>query len=227
MKRTIIFIKAGALVLNLNGVSGLILSPAATEIDIEIVEKRFNTTLPIPYKELLRASNGLVTNEGIIIYGTDDILERNEAWETEEYAPGFISIGDDSGGRVFLLSLSDKEEILIVDSGDMIPDHAELISTNLNEWVNIGLRIDLKETSSNIDWSENCKIVVVNIQDGGLRDLIKIKAILGLNMSTSELLKMSKSLPFVLTQEIPYGKAKKLIEELGDFKLTLTFQLRI
>lgn len=46
-------------------------------------------------------------------------------------------------------------------------------------------------------------------------------------MSTSELLKMSKSLPFVLTQEIPYGKAKKLIEELGDFKLTLTFQLRI
>jgi hypothetical protein len=208
--------------MNLNGVSGLILSPSATEIDIEIVEKRLNTILPISYKELLQASNGLATNEGIIIYGTNDILERNETWETQEYAPGFVSIGDDSGGRVLLMSLSDKEEILIVDSGDMTPDHAELISTNLIQWVTNGLRIDLKETSC-IDWSENCKLVVVNIQDGGLKDLIKIKAILGINMPTSELLKMSKSLPFVLTQEIPYGKAKKLIEKLGDLNVKLEF----
>jgi hypothetical protein len=208
--------------MNLYGVSGLILNPSANEIDIEIVEKTLNTILPIPYKELLQASNGLATNEGIIIYGTDDILERNETWETQEYAPGFVSIGDDSGGRVFLMSLSDKEEILIVDSGDMTPDHAELITTNLIQWVINGLRIDLKETS-NVNWSENCKLVVVNIQDGGLKDLIKIKAILGINISTSELLKMSKSLPFVLTQEIPYGKAKKLIEELGDLNVKLEF----
>jgi hypothetical protein len=208
--------------MNLYGVSGLILNPSANEIDIEIVEKTLNTILPIPYKELLQASNGLATNEGIIIYGTDDILERNETWETQEYAPGFVSIGDDSGGRVFLMSLSDKEEILIVDSGDMTPDHAELITTNLIQWVINGLRIDLKETS-NVNWSENCKLVVVNIQDGGLKDLIKIKAILGINISTSELLKMSKSLPFVLTQEIPYGKAKKLIKELGDLNVKLEF----
>jgi hypothetical protein len=206
--------------MNLNGVRGLILNPSATEIDIQIVEKRLNAILPIPYKELLLASNGLATNEGIVIYGTDDLLERNETWKTQEYAPGFVPIGDDSGGRVFRMSLSDKEEILIVDSGDMTPDHAELISTNLIQWVLNGLRIELKETSK-IDWSENCRIVVVNIQDGGLKDLIKMKAILGINISTSELLKMSKSLPFVLTQEIPYGKAKKLIEELGAHKVNL------
>ena len=117
--------------MNLNGFSGLILNPSATEIDIEKVEKRLNAILPIPYKKLLQASNGLATNEGIVIYGTDDLLDRNETWETQEYAPGFVSIGDDSGGRVFLMSLSDKEEILIVDSGDMNPNHAELISTNL------------------------------------------------------------------------------------------------
>jgi hypothetical protein len=208
--------------MNLNGVSGLILNPSATEVDIELVEKRLNAILPITYKELLQASNGLATNEGIVIYGTDDLLERNQTWETQEYAPGFVSIGDDSGGRVFLMSLSDKEEILIVDSGDMTPDHAELISTNLIQWVINGLRIELKKTS-NIDWSDNCRLVVVNIQDGGLKDLIKIKAILGINMPSSELLKMSKSLPFVLTQEIPYGKAKKLIEELGDLNVNLEF----
>jgi hypothetical protein len=208
--------------MNLNIVSGLILSPSASEIDIEEVEKGLNNILPISYKELLKASNGLATNEGIIIYGTDDILERNETWEIKNYAPGFISIGDDSGGRVFLMSLGDEEKILIVDSGDMTPDHAELISTNLIQWATNGLRIDLKETS-NIDWSESCKIVVVNIQDGGLKDLFKIKAILGINMPSSELLKMSKSLPFVLTQEVPYGKAKKLIEKLGDLNVKLEF----
>ncbi|ESU33367.1 hypothetical protein G3A_06710 [Bacillus sp. 17376] len=36
--------------------------------------------------------------------------------------------------------LSDKEEILIADSGDMAPNHAESISTNLIHWVNNGLR---------------------------------------------------------------------------------------
>ncbi|WNF22688.1 SMI1/KNR4 family protein [Mesobacillus jeotgali] len=208
--------------MNLNSVSGLILSPSATEIDIEKVEKRLNTILPISYKALLQASNGVATNEGIIIYGTDDIPERNETWETQDYAPGFISIGDDSGGRVFLMSLCDEEEILMVDSGDMTPDHAELISTNLIQWINKGLRMDIHETSI-VDWSENCKIVVVDAQDGALKDLIKIKGILGINIPTSDLLKGSKNLPFVLTEEIPYGKAKKLIEELGDLKVKLEF----
>lgn len=208
--------------MNLNNVSGLFLTPSATETEIEKAEKRLNTTLPISYKALLQASNGLANNEGIIIYGTDDILERNETWETQNYAPGFISIGDDSGGRVLLMSLGDEEEIWIVDSGNMNPDHAELISTNLIQWINNGLRMDIHEIS-NVDWSENCRIVVIDAQDGALKDLIKIKGILGLNIPASELLKGSKNLPFVLTEEIPYGKAKKVIEELGDLKVKLEF----
>jgi hypothetical protein len=200
--------------LTLNSVSSLFLNPSAAAREIEKVEKRLNTILPTSYKELLLVSNGLANNEGIIFYGTDDILERNETWETQDYAPGFISIGDDSGGRVFLMSLGDEEEILIVDSGDMTPDHAELISTDLIQWINNGLRLEINETSK-VDWSENCKIVVVGSQDGALKDLIKIKGILGLTISTSKLLKGSKNLPFVLTEGIPYGKAKKVIEELG------------
>lgn len=207
--------------MNLNGVNGLILCPSATEIDIEKVEKEINTILPNSYKELLKLSNGLATDEGIIIYGTDDFLERNETWETINYTPGFISIGDDSGGRIFLMSLG-NEEIMIVDSGDMNPEHAELISTDLIQWINNGLRLDMYETS-NINWSENCKIVVVDAKDGALKDLIKIKGILGLNIPPSELLRGSKNLPFVLTEEIPYGKAKKVIDELGDLKVKIEF----
>jgi hypothetical protein len=208
--------------MNLN-VSGFILSHAATESDIENAEKNLKTILPNSYKQLLKTSNGLATNEGMIIYGIEDILERNATWEIQDYAPGFISIGDDSGGRVFLMSLDNKEQILIVDSGDMNLEHAELITTNLFQWINNGLRIDMIETS-NDNWSEICKIVVVGTPDGALRDLIKIKGKLGLNIPTSELIEGSKNLPFLLTDQIPYGKAKKIIEGMGDLNVKIEFQ---
>lgn len=183
--------------MELNSIIGLILSPSANELDIKKVEMELNTQLPSSYKELLQTSNGVATNEGIYIYGTDDILERNAIWKTDDYAPGFISIGDDSGGRVILMRQDvEKEEILIVDSGVMSPEFASLISNNLIHWINSGLKIDIDD-KTNINWSENCKVVVVDTFNGALKDLVKIKNIFGLNISTSELLNGSKNLLMV------------------------------
>ncbi|MFC4323203.1 SMI1/KNR4 family protein [Litchfieldia salsa] len=210
--------------MDLNSIRGLVLNPPANVMELEKVELKMNTKLPTSYKELLLNSNGVSKSEGIIIYGTQDLIERNETWETDIYAPGFISIGDDSSGKVILMCIDlKKEEVLIADSGDMTPEHALLISNDLIQWVKNGLTIELYEKTE-VNWSENAKLVVVDIQDGALKDLIKIKSILGLKIATSELLKRSKNLPFVLTEEVPYGKAKKMIEELGDLKVKIELQ---
>ncbi|MBM6616701.1 SMI1/KNR4 family protein [Bacillus suaedaesalsae] len=207
--------------MNLNNIRELILNPPANVMDIEKVETKLHTKLPTSYKELLQYSNGVSTNAGILIYGTEDLIERNETWETEVYAPSFISIGDDSGGKVILLSQdAENKDVMIVDSRDMNPENASLISNDFIQWVNSGLKID-NEEKTDINWAENCKIVIVDTQEGALKDLIRVKSVLGLNLPTSELLKGTKKLPYILTEQIPYGKAKKLIEKLGDLNLKI------
>jgi len=56
---------------------------------------------------------------------------------------------------------------------------------------------------------DTCNIVLIEIPNGGLKDLVKIKSVLALDISTGELLKGA-----------PYGKAKK-IGKLGSIGLAL------
>ncbi|KAA0542737.1 SMI1/KNR4 family protein [Bacillus sp. BGMRC 2118] len=205
-------------------IEGLHLNPQANNRDITNLELNLNSKLPTSYKMLLEYSNGLSTNLGISIYGTQDFTERNETWKTEVYAPGFISIGDDSGGRVILMrEVLEKDELVIVDSGDMNPKNGLLITTDLITWMKNGFKLEFNE-KRDIDYSKRCKIIVVETQDGALKDLIKIKNILGLSIPTPELVKGAKNLPFVLTEEIPYGKANRIIEKLGKLNVWLEYQ---
>ncbi|UNK30959.1 hypothetical protein MNO09_00130 (plasmid) [Bacillus sp. N5-665] len=49
----------------------------------------------------MKYTNGFSIGGGLIIYGTDDIIERNETWEVTEYANGYVAIDDDGSGKVF------------------------------------------------------------------------------------------------------------------------------
>ncbi|MED4531940.1 SMI1/KNR4 family protein [Metabacillus fastidiosus] len=125
--------------MNLSNINGLTLMPSASDNEILKVENEMNAQLPNSYKNLLKTSNGLYTEEGILIYGTEDIIERNETWETEEYAQGYIAIGDNGGGQVFLMHQGDKEKkVLIVGSGVMNPEHSDLVISDFTQWVKNG-----------------------------------------------------------------------------------------
>lgn len=62
------------------------LMPPTNEREISIIEEKMKIRLPNSYKDLLRVNNGLSIDERILIYGTQDIMERNETWETQVYA---------------------------------------------------------------------------------------------------------------------------------------------
>jgi len=95
--------------IDLSKVPDLIRNTSARDIEIQEVEDLMKTTLPDAYKELLRYTNGFSNGGGLIIYGTEEIVERNETWEIDEYASDYVAIGDDGGGNVFLM-LQDLEE---------------------------------------------------------------------------------------------------------------------
>ncbi|ROR93499.1 uncharacterized protein DUF4303 [Salana multivorans] len=60
---------------------------------------------PVPaLAELWRTCpGGLLLDDGTTVYGPDDLAERNETFEVAEYAPGWVLVGDDSGGSGYLM----------------------------------------------------------------------------------------------------------------------------
>ncbi|WP_102273755.1 SMI1/KNR4 family protein [Cytobacillus massiliigabonensis] len=203
-------------------ISDLLLRPSASDQEILNVENEWNAKLPHSYIQLLKISNGILTEQGIVIYGTEDMIERNATWETKVYAQDYIAIGDDSGGRVFLMHQGDEEKrVLIVDSGDMTPEHADLVTSDFTQWVKNGFLIKTDETEDSGSTSLNCKIVLIDMPNGGLKDLLKIKSVFGLKMTAADLLKGSRNLPFIVAEEYPYGLAKKLVEKMVGIKIEL------
>lgn len=70
--------------------------------EIEDLKRRLEI-VPDEYIQLLKISNGLINEEGIKIYSSNEIEERNQTFEITKYLPSFIAIGDDSGDAIFLM----------------------------------------------------------------------------------------------------------------------------
>lgn len=66
--------------------------------------------------------------------------------------------------------------------------------------------------------------IVLSKPVDGLKDLIRIKNALGLELSAKELLANSKNLPFTLVNNIPYGRAEKILMNLGELRENLELQ---
>lgn len=202
--------------IDLSKISNLTKNPSASDSGIDAVENEMGAKLPKAYRELLRVADGFLTGKGVAIYGTEDIIERNETWEVEEYAKGYVAVGDDSGGTVFLMSKNiDAKELFAVDSGYMDPEGATLVTSDFTKWVADGCRIN--EPGSKVQsYPDTCDVILVASPAGGSKDLLTIKNTLGLDMPIGELLKGSKNLPFLLMKGAPYGKTVTCLEQLGD-----------
>ncbi|KMY21077.1 SMI1/KNR4 family protein [Bacillus pumilus] len=128
---------------DLSQIPGLIINNPGTDINIKKAESQLNMVLPDAYKNLLKQTNGCSIGGDVLLYGTEDITERNATWEVQQYASGYVAIGDDGGGRVFLMRQAEEEKkVWIVDAGVMDPQHAELVTENLLEWVSGGCIIE-------------------------------------------------------------------------------------
>ncbi|MGD7060639.1 SMI1/KNR4 family protein [Bacillus altitudinis] len=120
-------------------IPNLVINKPASDIHIKEAESQLNMVLPHTYKALLNQTNGCSVEGDVLLYGTEDIVERNKTWEVHHYASGYVAIGDDGGGRVFLMRQAEEEKkVWIVDAGVMDPQHAELVAEDLLSRVNEG-----------------------------------------------------------------------------------------
>ena len=111
------------------------------QIDQQLAEISNWIGLPLDkgYQAFLANHGGQFVGDIVRFYGVDEVIERNECYETRLYCPGFLAIGDDSGGRAIVVhSQLSPPEVFVVDHGSMSPEDFELVSSNLLDWVNNG-----------------------------------------------------------------------------------------
>lgn len=102
------------------------------------------TSLPPDYSEYVSTiSESQLVNSIVLIYSLDDIIERNKTFEVMEYCPGYLAIGDNSGGSAIVLCLK-TGKIGIVDHGSMMPDDIHELADGFQEWQAEGFTTNYK-----------------------------------------------------------------------------------
>lgn len=112
------------------------------EVTLVAIEAWAETKLPAQYRHFLLSHEESIFGESVLIYPAEYLAERNENFETKIYCPGYIAVGDDSGGRAFVISLTQEPvSVYVVGQGYMSPDGFELVANDFSEWVKNGCPI--------------------------------------------------------------------------------------
>jgi hypothetical protein len=113
------------------------------ESDIEKVEAWLGATLPADYVKFLKSHTESIIGEQVCLYSVTSLIERNETYETLAYCPGYLAIGDDSGGRAVIIPLAKPlEDVYLVDHGYMDLDGFKLLPLPFSEWLRSACPVD-------------------------------------------------------------------------------------
>lgn len=191
------------------------IADSKTGISEEEIDKALKgIDLPQCYLKLIKKVNGFIDEKGIKIYSANEIKERNQTFEVDKYLPGYVAIGDDSGGNLLIMkACSSAKKVYISDSGSLILDESEdVLTCDFEEWIENGCSL-LEEKTSGTD---SCKVILVRMPKGGAKDLLKIKKIFNCNIPMKEMLLAARNNSLVIAENITVSKANVLIKKLED-----------
>jgi hypothetical protein len=101
-----------------------------------VVQQLLPELMPDILSELLKLTDGFLTPGGISVYGTQDIIERNTTFEVPEYCAGYLLIGDNSGGKGYLMKLDPVDSTVFSSGlGDLQPSRFVEESSHFESWV--------------------------------------------------------------------------------------------
>jgi hypothetical protein len=123
--------------------------------------------------------DGALLNDQVLMYSTDDIVERNQTYEVGINFPEQVLIGDDSGGRLILIDKAISDVFYLIDSGDPFLEDA-VIFHSIDELMD---NISGEET----DLSATFNIVAIANDKPTPQEVLAIKKGLGLSFSITDL----------------------------------------
>ena len=114
---------------------------------ISDIEGWVGQALPPPHRAFLNSqADDLSVGDFVLLYGQASFVERNETYEVKQYCPGYVTIGDDGGGRQLLLSL-ETGQVSLVDAGSMNPAFAEAVAEGFGDWLTSGCPLPDEEAA--------------------------------------------------------------------------------
>lgn len=111
-------------------------------MDFTDIEAYFEQPLPDAYKQFLSCHKEEIGGN-VYLYFAQDLIERNECYETKIYAKGYINIGDNGCGQAFIIELGGQDsEVSIVGHGSMDPEMRECVYSSFSDWVASGFQYE-------------------------------------------------------------------------------------
>ena len=194
-------------------VPGITTYPPATPAEAQAAEEQLGFTLPDQLRDIWSESNGFELPAGFTMYGTQDIAERNRTWETSRYAPGYVVVGDDSGGRLVVMVASPRStEAFSTDSGDLQPTNFTLLGQDLLKWIEEGASTEVQDSHAQVALAS--VDVILERAPAHLRELISLKESLGLQASIGHIKRGLADPPVLLAEGVPYQKYKNRVDRL-------------
>ncbi|MET2898257.1 SMI1/KNR4 family protein [Vibrio rotiferianus] len=123
------------------------LNRAISDRELDQKASEMKLDIPLPYLQFLRLSNGLYSGEELVLLDIEEIEVRNSDYEVQEYLPGYVMVGDNSGGIALVMN-SDTDFVYEVDMGSMDLESMKKSADSLQQ-----LLIDFK--GKTLDYRKN------------------------------------------------------------------------
>jgi hypothetical protein len=84
---------------------------------IEEIEKMIGVTFPLDYKEFMQHFNGgegEIKNSYVVLWKADELIDFNEAYAVNEFAPGLVLFGSDGADMAYAFDVRHEKLSIVV-----------------------------------------------------------------------------------------------------------------
>ena len=192
--------------------------PASLE-SIQAAQRKLDVVFPDEFVEFLLCSNGLESTEtadcyDIALFPVEDLVDKADAYEVDEYRAGHIFIGFDGGGRMLLLKGGKRESpVFLIDAGTPDVSDARELAPSLSAWIANGF--ELREPPE-IEHPDKVDIWLLKDPQGGILGLRRLCKQLRLEVPVSELRGILTSIPYRLCHDVSYLPYARYASEINE-----------
>lgn len=158
--------------------------------------------------------------EVVVLYGHEQIEERNDTHEVVKHVPDYICIGNDSGDNEFLLKRDGNATVYWKDPGCFNNPAFELIHPTFQIWVEGGCPLPKVPESpiplQGIVW-------LLSTPPAGIKDMFRLKAMLGETWSVPQMKEYLAHTPVILRRQRYIYAVHRLLRQYPDLRDFLGF----
>jgi hypothetical protein len=192
-------------------------------MSIDEIESWVGARLPVAYRAFLGQQVEDAVYEDVRLYGRADFIAMNDCHKVKEFCRGYVTIGDDGGGRQFLLAL-DTGRLVLVDAGSLDPSEAETgVPEDFAAWLAAGCLLPVAEEPD----VSPVELVAIYIEQPlkTPRTLVQITDHLKLDISIAVLKKRLETLPCLVAEHLTYAQAIKACAKVNAVEACLGIRL--